>query len=405
MSRCLYFPHFLAVEGSRLLAFTLGPVESRLILYDLTTQRAAVFGAGDMPAYSASGHLVYRSGTDSSDLWAQPLSLKTLEATGAPFPIARNGADPSVAADGTLVYLDSYSHQLVWLNRQGQRISEVGQPVKDIYYPAVSPSERFVAAEIMENLNLDVWVYEAARGARTRLSAHAEIEMVPVWSPAEDMVAFGSYRAGNSDIFVRSADAGAEEIVLANEPQPERASDWSRDGDYILYSLQTSDNGHDLWYLKRSDKGVWEPRPFLTTPFHEKVPKFSPDGRYVAYLSDESGRDEVYVRAFPAGARKWTVSTSGAAQLRWRRDGREIFYVEGGALVAVPVRSEPEFAAGTPVRLFAHAAFTRWTDPNYDVSSDGQRVLVAESLGGRGRTRKIQVVQNWFAEFRDRDQN
>jgi Tol biopolymer transport system component len=358
-----------------------------------------------MPVYSASGHLVYRSGNDSSDLWAQPFSPKTLEATGAPFPIARNGADPSVAADGTLVYLDSYSEQLVWLNRQGQRISELGVPAKDIYYPAVSPTGRFVAAEIMENLNLDVWVYEAARGARTRLSAHPEIEMVPVWSPAEDMVAYGSYRAGNSDIFLRGADAGAEEIVLVNEAQPERPSDWSRDGESILYAVLTSDNGSDLWYLKRSDQGAWEPRPFLTTPFHEKVAKFSPDGRYVAYLSDESGRDEVYVRSFPAGARKWTVSTSGAAQPRWRRDGREIFYVEGGSLVAVPVRTEPEFAAGTPVRLFAHAAFTRWTDANYDVSSDGQRVLVAESLGGRGRPRKIQVVQNWFAEFRDHDQN
>jgi Tol biopolymer transport system component/DNA-binding winged helix-turn-helix (wHTH) protein len=404
-SRCLYFPHFLPVEGSRLLAFTLGPVESRVILYDLQAQRAAVFGAGDMPVYSAGGHLVYRSGKDSSDLWAQPFSLKTLEATGAPFPIARNGADPSVAADGTLVYLDSYSDQLVWLNRQGRRISELGEPAREIYYPAVSSTERFVAAEIMENLNLDIWVYEAARGSRTRLSAHPDVEILPVWSPAEDTVAFSSYRAGNTDIFLRSADAGAEETALVNESPPERVSDWSHNGEYILYSLQTSDNGHDLWYMKRTDDGVWEPHSFLATSFHERVAKLAPDGRYVAYISDESGRDEVYVRSFPVGERKWTISTSGASQLRWRRDGREIFYVEGGSLVAVPVRTEPEFAAGTPVRLFAHSAFATWTDPNYDVSADGQRVLVPESLGAWGGARRIQVVQNWLAEFRVHEQN
>lgn len=404
--RCLYNPHFLPAEAaSRLLAFTfgpaLGPVEFGLVIQDLPTGRAGVFGTGDLPVYSPSGHLVYRSGKDTSDLWAQPFSAKTLEATGAAFPIARNGTDPSVAADGTLVYLDAFSDQLVWLNRKGQKISEVGVPAQGIYYPALSLDERFVAAEAMENVNLDVWVYDAVRGARTRLSADPAVEMLPVWSPLGEEVAFGSYRAGNSDVFLRSADAGAAERVLAQEAQHERVSDWSRDGQYILYSLLDPDNGDDLRYLKRNDEGAWEQHPFLQTSFHERAPKLSPDGRYVAYLSDESGRDEVYVRPFPAGGRKWAVSANGAAQLRWRRDGQELFYVEAGTLVAVPVRTEPEFWVGTPTRLFAHAAFTQWIDANYDVSADGQRVLLPERVGAQGGERRIHVVQNWFAEFRN----
>jgi eukaryotic-like serine/threonine-protein kinase len=159
-------------------------------------------------------------------------------------------------------------------------------------------------------------------------------------------------------------------------------------------------NKFDLWYLKLNAKGSWEQHPFLQTTSNERVAKFSPDGRYIAYLSDESGRDEAYVRPFPAGDRKWIVSTKGASQLRWGRNGRELFYVEAGTLWAVPVRTEPEFAAGPPLQLFSHSAFAVWADPNYDVSTDGERILVPERVGGRQRL--IHVVQNWYAEFQGR---
>jgi Tol biopolymer transport system component len=257
----------------------------------------------------------------------------------------------------------------------------------------------------MENLNLDIWVYDVARGSRTRLSVNQDVEILPVWSPDSAQVAFGSYRAGNTDIFVRGADASGEELVLAQDLQPERVSDWSRDGQYILYSVADSNDGHDLWYMRRKSKDGWEHQPLLQTSFSERTPKLSPDGRYVAYLSDESGRDEVYVRPFPKGDRKWTVSTNGASQLRWRRDGRELFFGERGTLVAVPVRTDPEFFVGTAVRLFAHGALTLPSiDANYDISADGERVLLPERVGEAGRERVVHVVQNWFAEFRDQQQ-
>jgi hypothetical protein len=122
----------------------------------------------------------------------------------------------------------------------------------------------------------------------------------------------------------------------------------------------------------------------------------------VAYLSNESGRNEAYVRPFPQGGRKWPISTNGASQVRWSRSGRELFYSEAGTLVAVPVRTDPQFAAGPATRLFSHPALTNQansTEPNYDVSADGQRILLPERVGGQERM--IHVVQNWFAEFRD----
>ena len=164
-------------------------------------------------------------------------------------------------------------------------------------------------------------------------------------------MAFSSYRAGNTDIFVRSADAGLEEKPLAASPPNERVSDWSRDGQYILYSLLHPKNGYDLWYLKRN-AGKWEPHPLLQTSFNEKAPKLSPDGRYVAYLSDESGRDEVYVRQFPSGGRKWPVSSRGASQIRWSRTGRELFYSEAGTLIAVSVRTIPSLKLGRQLACF-----------------------------------------------------
>ena len=399
----LYSPHFLPPKaGPRVLAFALGYAASTIVILDLDTGRSVMLGQGNKPFYSPSGHLLYWSGATSSDIWAQPLSLDTLRPTGEAFLVARNANDPTVAADGTLVYADTNSEQLVWLDRRGAKSGTIGQPAQVVAYPAFSPDGRFVAVETRENSNLDLWIYDIARGARTRLTADPATDILPTWSPSGEEVAFSSYRAGNIDIFLRRADASAEERVLVATAHNERVSDWSRDGQYILYSLLDPKSGFDVWYLKRNEKGEWEPHPLLQTPSNERVPKLSPDGRYVAYLSDESGRDEVYVRSFPQGGRKWPVSAGGASQIRWSRNGRELFYAEAGTLVAVPVRTVPEFEAGPATRLFSHDAFTAWADPNYDVSADGQLILLPERVGGQGQERLIRVVQNWFAEFRDR---
>ena len=261
----------------------------------------------------------------------------------------------------------------------------------------------------MEGSNQDVWVYDITRRVRTRLSTSPEGDFRPVWSPAGDEVAFTSDRAGNLDIFLRQADASGAEKVLAATPHRVLLSDWSRDGKYLLYHLSDPETGIDLWYLERNEDGSgWEPHPFLQTPFGERVPRFSPDGRYVAYVSNESGQNEVYVQPFPEGSRKVTVSSNGGTKVRWSRDGKELFYVEGQTLVAVSVSSGSGFSVGSATRLFEHAGLRGATNyAPYDVSADGQRFILAEPVGAGADAPEpaIRVVQNWFAEFRDREQD
>ena len=197
--------------------------------------------------------------------------------------------------------------------------------------------------------------------------------------------------------------------MLAATPLHETLSDWSRDGTYLLYHLDDPETGADLWYLERNENGRgWEPHLFLQTPFSERVPRFSPDGRYVAYVSEESGQMEVYVQPFPEGGRKVTVSSNGGTKVRWSRDGKELFYVEGQTLVAVSVSSGSIFSVGSATRLFEHPGLGPGTNyAPYDVSADGQRFILAEPVGAGGEAPEpsIRVVLNWYEEFRDREQD
>ncbi len=407
------WPHFLPPEaGAGVLVFAFGtPSETSMMIQDLKTGHRELLGPGAFPFYSPSGHIVYQSAPEIYDLWALPFSLETLKASGEAFPISENKRYPTVAADQTLVYLDGTGsagrQQLVWLDRRGEKTGEIGQAQDAIDSPALSPDGRLVAVTATEGSNRDVWVYDIARGVRTRLTSAPERDFRPVWSPAGDEVAFTSTRAGNDDIFLRQADGSGEEQVLAATPRRELLSDWSRDGKYLLYHLNDLETGNDLWYLERNEDGSgWEPHPFLQSPFAEVMPRFSPDGRYVAYLSNESGQMEVYVQPFPEGGRKVTVSSSGGRKVRWSRDGKELFYVEGGTLVAVSVSSGSSFSVGSATRLFEHAGLRPGANyPSYDVSADGQRFILAEPVGEAAEAPEpsIRVVMNWYEEFRDRE--
>ena len=170
----------------------------------------------------------------------------------------------------------------------------------------------------------------------------------------------------------------------------------------MLSTVIDPDNSWDLWYLERKEDGGWEPHRFLQTPFMERTPRLSPDGRFVAYSSNESGQFEVYVRPFPEGGGRSTVSSNGGQQPRWSDDGKELFYVEGETMLAVSVSTSPEFSAGKVTRLFDHPSLTRSFYPQYDVSADGQRFLLAAPVEVEGAEPSIRVVQNWFEEFRGR---
>jgi Tol biopolymer transport system component/DNA-binding winged helix-turn-helix (wHTH) protein len=395
----VFSPHFLPAEaGGRTIVFSFGYPAATLVVQNLDTGREIVIAPGSNAVYSRTGHLLYQSRAAAAEIWALPLSLQRLSPTGEPFRVARSAIDPTVASDGTLVYRDAGSQRLIWRDRRGTQVGSIGAPVDGVFYPALSPDGRSVAVETLENGTLDIWVYNLERGARARLTAHPATDIVPVWSPAGDVIAFSSYRSGNIDILTRKADGSGDTETLAATPRNERVSDWSRDGRYILYSIFEPKNGFDIWYMERKEHGAWESHPLLQSASNEIAARLSPDGRYFAYVSDETGREEVYVRSFPSGNRKWSVSAHGGRQIRWRRDGRELFYVEAGALIAVPVRATPEFAPGPAVRLFSSGSWHTWFEANYDVSAEGMRFLLPERLSGQDHV--IHLVQNWFAEFR-----
>ena len=389
----MIWPHFLPPEaGARVLVFTFGAyTDQTMMVQNLETGQRELLGPGAAPFYSPSGHLVYQSDPATHDLWALPFSLDTLKAAGEAFPISENSRGPTVAADRTLVYVDgsgSERRQLVWLDRHGEKTGEIGQAQEAIRCPALSPDGRLVAVTAKEGSNTDVWVYDIARGAMSRLSSAPERDQRPVWSPAGDEVAFTSNRAGNGDIFLRRADGSGEEKVLPATPRLAQVSDWSRDGKYLLYYLEDLETRADLWYLERNEDGSgWEPHPFLQTPSAEFMARFSSDGRYVAYMSNESGQNEVYVQSFPEGGSKVTASSNGGAKVAWSRDGKELFYVEGQTLVAVSVSSGSSFSVGSATRLFEHPTLGQGT--SYPpLRRLGRRAAVhLGRAGGRGRGR------------------
>ena len=401
----IHWPHFLPPEaGSRVLVYTFGPpTERTMMVHDLESGRREALGPGELPFYSPSGHLLYQAGPTTYDLWALPFSLDTLQATGQAFLIAQNGRLPMVASDQTLVYLDARepSGRLTWLDRRGERGDEINLSEGQPSYLALSPDARSVAFLALS----DLWVLDIDRGARTRLGGTPETAAggSSVWSPNGEQVAFtgvGGGGGGGRAILLQRADGNEEAQVLLPAAQGVWVCDWSRDGKYLLYELVKQATSQDLWYLERAEDGSgWEPHMFLQTPFNERAAQLSPDGQHVAYVSDESGQYEIYVRPFPTGEGSTTVSAHGGGEPRWSPDGKELFYAEGGTLIAVSVSTDPMFSVRSATRLFEQSSLGGGY-PKYDVSPDGRHFLFAEA-----EEPSIRVVQNWYAAFQDRQQD
>ena len=354
------------------------------------------------PIYASSGHIVFQRG---SEIWGVLFSLSDLAVDGAPFRLAHNAVAPSISEDGTLVYLQAgVEAQLAWVDRDGRVSGTVGQPQPLIWAPVLSPDGERIAAMTATTARevSDLWVQEVSRGTKTRLTDDSDIEYEPAWSPDGARIAF--QHAGN--IFTVAADGrgGApEQLVPGTNPS------WSHDGRYLVYHSRTEGPEGDLWYLPLGEDSS-APVPLLQSAYNDGAPQFSPDTRHVAYVSDQSGREEVYVTDFPGGEERHAVSANGGVHPRWSPKGDALFYLEGERLMEVSVHTDPTFRTDAPRSLFtaeeAEVSFEStgpFGAPPYDVHPDGEKFLVVRTVVDEENPPAITVVENSFREFDERE--
>ncbi len=358
-----------------------------------------LLSADSSVAYAPQGYLVLaREGT----LMAQPFDVDTLSVTGAEFSVveqvsyAPSGlAGFSVSENGVLAYMTGNpATQLAWFDRSGTQVGTLGQPAAYLSL-RISPDEKRVAVARNDPpaLATDISLIELARGVASRLTSDPSIDDFPVWSPDGTQIVFSSGRDGAMNLYTKlSSGAGKEEALLRSN-QAEHMQDWSPDGRFLLYRTFGLRTKSDIWVLPTF--GDKKPYPFLATESDEAFARFSPDGRWVAYASDDVGTSEVYVREFQGSGGSLRVSTGGGSFPCWRRDGKELFYFSGGKLMAVDVKARAtSFEPGVPKLLFEKSG--TW---NYDVSRDGQRILIAVPVE-KSSPEPITVVLNWAADLK-----
>ena len=307
-----------------------------------------------------------------------------------------------VAGAGLVAYRagGSGARQLTWVDRTGKVVGVAGAPDgQDLGYPELSPDGRRVAMQRTVQGNRDVWLGDLLRGGLTRLTFDAASEHTPIWAPDATRIAFAaSNRSGVLDLYLKPSNgAGAEARVLAS-PHPKLPQAWSRDGRWLLYHELHPTTGRDLWALDLT-VATGTPRVVAHTPADETLAQFSPDGRWVAYQTNESGRSEVVVQPFPDGSGRWQVSTAGGVAPRWRADGTELYFLAPDAtLMAAPVTATgATFAAGPPVALFPTRIVEGGTiatgRPQYAVATDG-RFLINQPAADAAAP-PITLLLNW----------
>jgi Tol biopolymer transport system component len=301
----------------------------------------------------------------------------------------------SVSRTGVIVHSvgDAPNTHLVWFGRNGRPQGALPLPEAPHVTPAFSPDgTRLAFSTRNSNRTSDIWILEIARGVSTRFTFDPSSNIYAVWSPDGTRIAFSSDRGGTRDIFVKSTSGAEPEKAILTGGLFKDACAWSPDGTLLVYRTHDPKTQYDLWRVSTSGEG--EPTPYLASPYNEPAAAISPDGRWIAYLSDESGRLELYAQSFPEPGSKHRISTAGAAEglLAWTRGGNEILYVGGDArsIMAAPIRASASLAIGTPVTLFdLPDGFKGAT-----VTSDGERFLISAAIAREGIS-PLTVVLNW----------
>jgi len=412
------------LPGHQSVLFTITPPTgtvdaSQIAVLDLRDPKRApkiVIRGGSQAQYVSSGHLVYAAG---GTLRAVPFDLDRLETTGAPVPVQADvvtlptgTAEFDISQTGTLVYATggvgfAPPRALVWVDRQGQEQAVKGAPIRTYVHPRLSPDGTRIAVDAVDREN-DIWVWDLKQEALSRVSTDSGLDQTPAWMPNGRDVLYSSQAQGVFSIARQAVDGTGSVEHLAKRGNPVRLSGVSKDGRFVFFFESRPATGLDVMALSLDKDNAVE--PLLDTPFAERNAELSPDGRWLAYESNDAGQFQVYVRPYPDIDRQRTqVSASSGTQPLWSRNGQELFYVDAeGAIVSVHVGQGTTWSAspGTrtplPINRYFRAS-ANGTGRTYDVSLDGKRFLMIKDAGTPSQASaptSIVVVRNWVEELK-----
>jgi hypothetical protein len=416
-----FFRHPSFLPSGKAILFTIGmadtysydDAEIGVISLETGKKKILVQG-GTSPRYSPSGHLVYAR---AGQLLAIPFDPDKLEVTGQPFPVA-NGlfmsantgmAAFSISSAGHLVYAagpeERGTRVFVWVDKNGHKAALPLKP-SSYLHPRLSPDGRRLAYEI-EGASHDIFTYEFARGTTTRMSLDGASHW-PLWTPDGRSLTFRSWKTGTMTMWSMPADQSGPSQLLTNIGSMQSPESWSPDGKRLAFTqMDDPQSGSDIYVLPLD--GDRKPQAFWRTKFSEGSPKFAPNGKWMAYSSNESGQPEVYVSAYPAGE-KIPISNNGGTDPLWRHDGRQLYYRLGDLMMVVDISYGRSLEVSKPRALWrgnylagagSSCGMEGPTSANYDVTPDGERFLMIEDASPNAECALLRLVSNWSLELKN----
>lgn len=411
------FPNVLPGKKGLLFATGTGPLidrrQSRVVLASMGgSEHRVIDEAATHPHYVPSGHVVY---SQLGRLTARSFDLGRLEVTGPSVSVTESRmASPETyptqyafSKYGTLVYAPTFSKQsgnraLVWVDREGNE-EMLAVPMRPYDFVRLSPDRSRIVCSFDGPTGRNVWIYDLGRGTLQRLTFDSASNFMPAWTPDGQRVVFSSILESRLDLFWKAADGTGSAERLVTSPNRKYPWQFTSDGQFLIY-LEFTPGAESSNIAVLSMEGERSSRVLLHSRFDELHPILSPDERWIAYTTNESGRDEVYVLPFPDLGGRWQVSTGGGTRPLWARNGKELFYLRGNEMMAVPIETEPSFTPGAPRVLFEREYFMSVRGMRvYDVSGDDNRFLMIKKGEGIDETSpqtELIVVENWFEELK-----